>query len=273
MSKGTVLVTGANSGLGLATTMEAAKRGYRAVGSVRTEEKADLLYKAAAEAGLEVEHVLLDVTDAERCAEVVEQVGPLYGLVNNAGAGRMGAVEDVDDDEVRDTLEAMLVAPMRLARLALPGMRTLDRGRIVNISSIYGKASTPLTGWYQAAKQGLEGVSDALRMEVAREGIAVVLVEPGAFRTDIFTEARDAMTGRNESAYQSAHERLAQLMRLYEPFMGSPEQVAKTVGGALDARNPRDRYLVGLDAQLIDLANKVIPRPILDRVTRLVTSL
>jgi NAD(P)-dependent dehydrogenase (short-subunit alcohol dehydrogenase family) len=167
MGQGTVLVTGANSGLGLATTIEVARRGYQAVGSVRSEAKAEVLHAAAAEAGVEVDHVLLDVTDAARCEAVLKEVGPLYGLVNNAGGGGTGAVEDVDDDEVRTTLEAMLIAPIRLARLALPAMRMQGTGRIVNISSIFGRASTPLTGWYQAAKQGLEGVSDALRMEVA----------------------------------------------------------------------------------------------------------
>ncbi len=272
MSKGTVLVTGANSGIGLAATLEVARRGYTAVGSVRSEEKADVLRKAAAEAGVEVEHVLLDVTDAERCAKVIEDVGPLYGLVNNAGGGGMGAVEDVDDDEVRQVLETMVVAPMRLARLALPGMRTLDRGRIVNMSSIYGRVSTPLTGWYQAAKQGLEGVSDALRMEVARDKVAVVLIQPGAIGTDIFTDARSALTARDASGYQSSSERLAQIMRLAQPFMGHPQQVAKVVAGALEARNPRDRYLVGRDAQAWDLANR-LPRPVVDRMTRLLTGL
>lgn len=266
-------MTGANSGLGLATTLEVARRGYATVGSVRTEAKADVLHKAAAEAGVQVNHVLLDVTDADRCAEVVEEVGPLFGLVNNAGSGRMGAIEDVDDEEARDVLETMLIAPMRLARLALPGMRTQERGRIVNISSIYGRTSTPLTGWYQAAKQGLEGASDALRMELAREAIAVVLVEPGAFRTDIFDEATESMTGRQTSGYASSHERMAHLMKLYQPLMGSPDQVATTVAGALDARNPRDRYLVGLDARALELANRLLPRPILDRLSRLATNL
>lgn len=273
MERRRVLVTGANSGLGLAIAIEAARRGYLVVGSVRSEEKAKPLHDAATEAGVEVDHVLLDVTDPDRCAEVVEEVGPLYGLVNNAGGGGMGAVEDVDDDEARATLETMLVAPIRLARLAIPGMRRQGTGRIVNISSIYGKASTPLTGWYQAAKHGLEGVSDALRMELARDRIAVVLVEPGAFRTNIFNEAEANMESRSGSTYRSAYERSAQLMRLSEPFMGSPGQVAKVVGKALDARNPRDRYLVGLDAQAFDLAWRFTPRPILDRVTRLTAGL
>lgn len=273
MERGTVLVTGANSGLGLATTLELARRGYEAIGSVRSEAKAEVLHEEAADAGVKVAHVLLDVTDAARAAEVLEEVGPLYGLVNNAGGGGTGAVEDVDDDEARRTLETMLLAPVRLARLALPGMRRQGRGRIVNISSIYGKASTPLTGWYQAAKHGLEGVSDALRMEVARDGIAVVLVEPGAFRTAIFSDAEADMGAREGSDYRSAYARSAQLMRVAAPFMGNPSQVAKVVGRALDARNPRDRYLVGLDAQAFDLAWRFTPRPILDRLTRLTAGL
>jgi NAD(P)-dependent dehydrogenase (short-subunit alcohol dehydrogenase family) len=273
MARGTVLVTGANSGLGLAIAIEVAKRGYATIGSVRSEEKGEVLRAAAAEAGVKVDHVLLDVTDAARCAEVMKEVGPLYGLVNNAGGGGTGAVEDVEDDEVRATLEAMLVAPIRLARLAIPRMRLQGRGRIINISSIYGKASTPLTGWYQAAKHGLEGVSDALRMEVARDKIAVVLVEPGAFRTNIFNGAEAEMGSRQDSAYQESYARGASLMRLAEPFMGNPTQVAKVVGRALDARNPRDRYLVGIDAQAFDLAWRFTPRPILDRVTRMTTGL
>ena len=266
-------MTGANSGLGLAITVEAARRGYTAIGSVRSDEKAEALHAAAEEAGVEVDHVLLDVTDAARCEAVIKEVSPLYGLVNNAGGGGTGAVEDVEDDEVRETLEAMLVAPIRLARLAIPRMRLQGRGRIINISSIYGRTSTPLTGWYQAAKHGLEGVSDALRMEIARDKIAVVLVEPGAFRTNIFSEAEANMESREDSAYQESYARSAALMRLAEPFMGHPKQVAKVVGRALDARNPRDRYLVGIDAQAFDLAWRFTPRPIMDRVTRLTTGL
>ena len=268
-TKGTVLTTGANSGLGLAIAVEAARRGYDSVGSVRTEAKAEALHRAAEEAGVAVRHVVLQVTDDASCREVMGQLGPLHGLVNNAGGGGTGAIEDVEDDDVRDTLELMLVAPMRLARLALPGMRERGKGRIINISSIYGKTSTPLTGWYQAAKHGLEGASDALRVEVARDGIAVVLVEPGGFKTNIFNEASDQLQQRQGSPYAGAYQRSALLMRLAEPFMGNPGTVAKVVGGALDARAPRDRYLVGLDAQAIDLTQRLTPRSVVDRVTRL----
>ena len=162
MTDRAVLTTGANSGIGLETVIEVARRGFRSIGSVRSDAKADDVHAAAKEAGVEVETVLLDVTDAEACAAVLAPL-ELYGLVNNAGYTGTGAIEDVDDDEVRRQLETMLVAPMRLARLALPTMRAARTGRIVNVSSIYGRTTTPLTGWYQAAKHGLEAASDALQ--------------------------------------------------------------------------------------------------------------
>src|SRR4051794_12776557 len=154
MAQRTVLTTGANSGIGLATVIELARRGFRSVGSVRSDAKAEAVHKAAADAGVQVDTVLLDVTDADRCEEVMADLR-LYGLVNNAGYSGFGAVEDVTDEEVRDQLEAMVVAPMRLARLALPYMRQQKQGRIVNISSIAGRATAPFGGWYTATKHAL----------------------------------------------------------------------------------------------------------------------
>ena len=171
----TVLITGANSGIGLATAIELGRRGFRSVGSVRSAAKAKVVAATAAQAGVEVETVLLDVTDAAGSARVIDGLRP-WGLVNNAGYSATGAIEDVSDDEARLLLETMVVAPMRLARLALPHMRAAGGGRIVNVSSIYGRTTTPLTGWYQGAKHALEGLSDALRIEVASAGVAVVLV-------------------------------------------------------------------------------------------------
>ena len=162
-----VLTTGANSGIGLATAVTLATLGFRSIGTVRSEAKADAVIAAAKEAGVRVETVLLDVTDAMRCAEVVNRVRP-WAIVNNAGYSGVGAIEDVSDDEARHQLETMVVAPMRLARLALPHMRAAGDGRIVNVSSIYGLTTTPFSGWYQASKHALEAASDALRLEVAR---------------------------------------------------------------------------------------------------------
>jgi short-subunit dehydrogenase len=269
-----VLTTGANSGIGLATVIEVAKRGYRSIGSVRSDAKADVVHKTAAEAGVEVETVILDVTDADVCAAVIDDLDvDLYGLVNNAGYGMTGAIEDVTDEEAHHLFETMVFAPMRLARLVLPGMRHAERGRIVNVSSIYGRTTTPLTGWYQGAKHALEGASDALRLEVAGAGIQVVLVEPGGFKTGIWEDLERDIEKRGDSRYGNAYRRTQQAMMLSSPIMGEPKQCAKVIANALSSRHPRARYLVGIDAMALATVERFTPTALKDRVVRLTLGL
>ena len=273
-SNSAVLTTGANSGIGLATVIELAKRGYRSIGSVRSEAKADVVHKAAAEAGVTVETVLLDVTDAEACAAVIDDLDvDLYALVNNAGYGMTGAIEDVTDDDAHHLFETMVFAPMRLARLVLPGMRTAKRGRIVNVSSIMGRTTTPLTGWYQGAKHALEGTSDALRLEVAGDGVFVVLVEPGGFKTNIWEDLERDIDKRGDSRFGSAYRRTQQAMMLSSPIMGEPSQCAKVIANAVSSRRPRARYLVGIDAMALATVDRFTPTMLKDRVVRLTLGL
>ncbi len=262
-----VLTTGANSGIGLATTLEVARLGFRSVGSVRSEAKGRLVRRAAARAGVEVETVLLDVTDTDRCGDAIDELRP-WGLINNAGYGGMGAVEDVGDDEARMLMETMVMAPMRLSRLAIPHMRASGGGRVVNMSSIFGRTTAPLAGWYSGAKHALEALSDALRMEVASAGIKVVLVEPGGFRTGIWGEVAETAAVRAGSGYERAYRRSSTGLRLTEPLMGDPTRVAGVVGRALTCRFPAERYLVGLDALALNLAQRYTPTGLRDRVTR-----
>jgi NAD(P)-dependent dehydrogenase (short-subunit alcohol dehydrogenase family) len=213
------------------------------------------------------------VTDAVACERVVSQVGPLYGLVNNAGYGGAGAIEDVSDEEARQMLETMLIAPARLARLALPGMRERGEGRIVNLSSIYGLTTTPLSGWYQACKHALEGISDALRMEVAADGIRVVLIEPGGVRTGIWEQVERSTEEYVDSRYAGAYRRSATTTRLSQPLMGSPASVARVIARAHESRSPRARYLVGPDAQALALVERLAPTALKDRISRLMLGL
>ena len=267
----TVVTTGANSGIGLATVIEVARRGYRILGTVRSREKADVVMAAAQEADVDVETAILDVTDAGAAEEIVDRYRP-YAIVNNAGYSITGAIEDVTDDEARAALETMVVAPMRLARMAIPHMRERHAGRVVNVSSIYGRISTPLTGWYQGAKHALEALTDALRVEVAGAGIRVVLVEPGGFRTGIWEETEREVHKRAGSRYDTAYHRTLQGTRLAQPIMGAPGQVAKVIAGALSGFT-RPRYLVGYDAAAISLWSRLTPTEIKDRLSRLVLGL
>lgn len=269
-SEQTVLTTGANSGIGLATTLTLAQRGFRSVGSVRSDAKAEIVHAAATDAGVDVETVLLDVTDAEACERAVQGLPPLFGLVNNAGYALTGAIEDVDDAEADRLFETMVHAPMRLARLSLPGLRS-QGGRIVNISSIAGRTTAPFAGHYTGAKHALEALSDALRMEVAGDGVKVVLVEPGGFKTGLWEEFERDINRREDTGtrHGAAYRRSLQAQRLMEPIMGSPDGCAKVIAGALTAAIPRNRYLVGLDAQALLMAQRLTPSFVRDRVVRL----
>ncbi len=270
MSERLVLTTGANSGIGLATVLELARRGFHSIGSVRWEEKADVVHRAAAEAGVQVRTVLMDVNDPEQCERALSGLR-LFGLVNNAGYAVTGAVEDVEDDEARALFETMVHAPMRLSRLALPAMRDAKEGRIVNVSSIAGRTSAPFAGHYTGAKHALEALSDALRMEVAGAGVKVVLVEPGGFKTGIWEEFERDIAKREAagSRYVEAYRRSLSGQRRMESIMGNPEACAKVIAGALTTRFPRSRYLVGLDAQAMSVFDQLTPTFVKDRFIRM----
>jgi NAD(P)-dependent dehydrogenase (short-subunit alcohol dehydrogenase family) len=260
-----VLTTGASSGLGLVTAIEIARHGFRSVGTARSEAKAAMVAEAAADAGVEVETVLLDVTDAERCREVIEELRP-WGLVNNAGILDLQAVEDVDDAAARHYLETLVVGPMRLARLAVPHMRERGEGRIVQVSSLAGRVTMPFLGWYQGAKRALEGVSDALRMEVASAGVAVVIVEPGQFKTAMLEEL--STPASLESTYAEGYRLAARRWREMSWLWGKPQEAASVIVHALTTRYPRARYQAGLDARVGSLTDQFVPTLLKDRLKR-----
>jgi NAD(P)-dependent dehydrogenase (short-subunit alcohol dehydrogenase family) len=269
-----VVVTGANRGIGLETALELAAAGYDVIGTARSSDRAQALLDAAGTRGLTLRAVLLDVADAASTergfAEIAELTGGgPWAVVNNAGFAQAGTVEDVDDAAARYQLEVNLVAPARIARLVLPAMRERGEGRIVNMSSIAGRLSLPLLGWYCASKHGLEALTDALRMEVARYGVTVVLVEPGSFGTGIWGGASypaHASTDDYEVAYRQAKAATARLLR----FMPPAWWVARTVHLALASPLPLARYLVGVDAVGGVVAQWLLPTAVSDLVKEVV---
>ncbi len=269
-----VVVTGANRGIGLETALVLASAGYDVIGTARSKDRAEALLDAAEARGLALRTVLLDVADAASTergfAEIAELTGGgPWAVVNNAGFAQAGAIEDVGDAAVRYQLEVNLVAPARISRLVLPAMRERGEGRIVNMSSIAGRMSLPLMGWYCAAKHGLEAMTDAMRMEEARYGVKVVLIEPGSFATGIWGGAHYpdlAATSEYSAAYEQARTGTARLT----PFMPGPSWVARTVWLALASPLPLARYLVGVDAVGGVVAELLVPTTISDVVKEVV---
>ncbi|MBV9293745.1 MAG: SDR family oxidoreductase [Frankiales bacterium] len=269
----TVVVTGANSGIGLVTAVELAAAGYDVVGTARSEDKAQVLSDAAAERGVSVRTAIADVADAEATAKAfaeIEADSDIWAVVNNAGFAQAGAVEDVDDDAVRYQLEVNLVAPARIARLVLPGMRQRGDGRIVNISSVAGRISLPLMGWYCASKHGVEAMTDALRMEVAPYGVKVSLVEPGSFGTGIWEGASYPEQAATED-YATAYARARRTTTAGARILPDPIWVARTVRLALSSPVPLARYLIGADAVGGVVAERLVPTAVTDVVKGLVT--
>ena len=263
-----VLVTGANSGIGLETAVHLAGLGFDVVGTVRSREKGEPLAKAASDAGVEVEVAVLDVTDAAACERLVARLEP-WGLVNNAGYMNVGRVVDVAPEDALHQLHAMVVGPMRLATLAVPSMRDRGEGRIVNVSSVTAHVTGAMTGWYQACKHGLSAVTDALRQEVAADGIDVVLMEPGALRTGIWDKTRDDLVDRRQGSDDPrAYDRSLTVLRILRHLLGDPRAAAEVIGKALTARRPRSHYRVGADARLVETLDLLVPTRLKDRVAR-----
>ncbi|MDP9021909.1 MAG: SDR family NAD(P)-dependent oxidoreductase [Actinomycetota bacterium] len=268
-----VLVTGATSGIGLATALHLAELGFQVLGSARTEHTAARLVQAAEQAGVEVEPVVFDLTDADACERALAD-RTLYGLVNNAGYYNVGTVVDVPPGDALRQLETMVVAPMRLARLALPTMRERFEGRIVNVSSSLVHLTGPLTGWYQASNTALSAVSDALRIEVASFGVDVVVIEPGGIETDIWRKAEnDLLRHRAGSDYVTAYDRALRILNALMGRMHPPEAVAEVVGTALTAGRPRAHYRVGADAVALRWGGPLVPTGLRDRLARAVLGL
>lgn len=272
----TVVVTGANSGIGLSTALELAGAGYDVVGTARSEAKAALITGAAEERGVSVRTVQMDVADAASTvagfAEIDALTGGPWAVVNNAGIAQPGAITDVSDEAIRAQLEVNVVAPMRIARIVLPGMQERGGGRIVNISSVAGRVSTPMLGWYSASKFALEAASDALRAEVAQLGIKVMLVEPGTFGTNIWAESDNALPEDTNPAYDAAYAR-ARLVTRNAGRYPDPVWVARTIRLALANPLPQSRYLIGADAVGSFVGERLAPTVVTDYVKQVVTGL
>ena len=246
----TALVTGASSGIGEATATLLAAKGFTVYAAARRIDRMRHLEQSG------VIPISLDVTDDESTQRAVETIidakGSIDVLVNNAGYGSYGAIEDVSMDEARRQFDVNMFGLARITQLVLPVMRARGTGRIINISSMGGKVYTPFGGWYHATKHALEGWSDCLRLEVEPLGIAVSIVEPGGIKTEWGSIAADnlELTSATGSYANAALETAESMRNLYRgKRLSSPDVVAKAVLAAATAKRPRTRYAIGYMAK------------------------
>ena len=269
MTSRTALVTGASSGIGEATARKLKDLGFTVYGAAR---RTDRLQKLAQDG---IHTVSMDVTDDSSMRSGIEQIvaatGRIDVLVNNAGYGSYGALEEVDIDEGRRQFEVNVFGAIRLAQLALPHMRAQGSGTIVNITSMGGKIYTPLGGWYHGTKFALEALSDCLRLEVKPFGIDVVVIEPGGIATEwggIAAELVQETSGKGPYAPQAAA--VAKTLRPgASPNRNSPPSViAEAVGKAVTAKRPKTRYAVGFGARPLIAARRLLPDRMFDTLIR-----
>ncbi|MFE3202381.1 oxidoreductase [Embleya sp. NPDC059237] len=271
MTKKVALVTGASSGIGEAAARQLQQAGFTVYGAARrTERMAGLAQSGVRTLALDV----ADETSArDAVAEVVAAEGRIDVLVNSAGYGSYGALEDVSLQEARAQIEVNVFGLARLTQLVLPHMRAQRGGTIVNISSMGGRFATPMGAWYHASKYAVEGLSDALRLEVARFGIDVVLVEPGSIQTAWGAIAAGKLRATSSLGpyAEQADAMAASLERSSRPGtrMASPAAVVgRTVARAATARRPRTRYRVGFGARPLVCLNTLLPDRAFDALVK-----
>ncbi|MEE8105055.1 MAG: SDR family NAD(P)-dependent oxidoreductase [Planctomycetota bacterium] len=260
----TAIVTGASAGIGAATALALHAAGARLVITARRRDRLDAI---ASKTGAVV--VDGDITDEAVRDRVVDAAGEAPAvLVNNAGYAEPGPVERVSLDDARHQFEVNVFAAADLATKVMPAMRRARSGRIINVSSVAGRVGYPLFGWYCASKHALEGLSDAMRMELAPFGVKVVLIEPGPVRTEFFdVSMRHAAPHKDdaESPYGELFENQDEIEAEFLQHAAAPEEVAEVIVKAATAARPKSRYAVTKIAKLTMLSLRLLPRSALDK--------
>lgn len=270
-----ILITGASTGIGagIATVLASRFPGIRLVLAARSVDKLEAIATTCQKAGAEVCVIPTDMAQTDQVTALAERTLQTFGridvLINNAGYGQMGPVELIPIEAVRQQFEVNVIGATRLIQAVIPTMRQQGGGRIINISSLGGQVAFPLGGIYSASKFALEGLSDALRMELDPFNIKVSVVEPGPVETDFFEVANRQLhqttTPLAESPYRAAVQNLEQLNQRLNRQAWSCEQVANVVIQALRDPNPKPRYVAATGGEImLWLMKKVLPTSAVD---------
>jgi NAD(P)-dependent dehydrogenase (short-subunit alcohol dehydrogenase family) len=270
----TALVTGASSGIGEATAVKLHDLGFTVYGAAR---RADRLQQLASRG---VTPLAMDVTDEQSVRSGVERIiaetARVDVLVNNAGYGSYGAIEEVPMDEARRQFDVNVFGAARLIQLVLRHMRAQRSGTIVNISSMGGKIYTPFGGWYHATKHAIEALSDCLRLETRPFGINVVLIEPGGIKTEWGDIAAKHLRETSANgAYANQANAMAKMLgsNTGSDRGSSPEVVANAIAQAVTAEKPKTRYAVGYGAKPLITMRRILPDRGFDKLITRATGL
>lgn len=263
-TKPVVLITGASSGMGKDFALQLLLQGYTVYGAAR---RIDRMQDIEAAGGIAL---AMDVTDdatmVAGVSRIINEQGRIDVLINSAGYGQMGALEDVPVEAARRQMEVNLIGVARLVQLCLPHMRARKFGKIVNISSIGGKCAFPLAGWYHASKFALEGYSDSLRMEVRPFGIDVIVIEPGGTDSEWFPVA---IAELERFSINSAYVKLVKAMQTspsWKRKMPPARVITDLIVKALKAKTPRTRYHGASGSGLILFMRHILSDRMYDRL-------
>lgn len=270
MEKKVILLTGASSGIGFDTAVALAQQGHKVYAAARRVEMIEPLRP------LGVVPLKMDVTDEASMQSAVQTLldaeGHIDVLINNAGYGYFGAVENVSMEDAKRQLEVNVFGLARLCQLVLPTMRQQGKGRIINTSSVAGKSVLYYGGWYHVSKYSVEALSDAMRMELKPFGIDVVMIEPGAIQTAWGTIAADHLAESSRgTVYEKTAQRMADNMRkIYtEGHISHPSVVRRAIVRAVNSRCPRARYRIGKWSGAIVFFHWLLPAKWWDAMMRM----
>ena len=272
----TVLITGASSGIGEVTAIYLAEKGYKVIGTSRAEERLGGLRAAMSNGNLPITPLELDINSDEDVdsvlTQLLEEIGTVDVLVNNAGYGLWGPVELLSMEELRAQFETNFFAAVRLIKAVLPGMESQRSGTIINVGSVAGRLATPFNGAYSASKFALEGLSESLSHELRPMGISVAIVEPGLYSTNFQKNRVVAKGTRNSGSPYGPHiDRYNRAHRRFDRLSSDPKEIAKVIHSIIRRRHPTLRHPVGFEARMGMMGARFIPERLFQKMVRKAT--
>ena len=254
------IVTGSSSGIGFETSLALAREGYFTYATMRDATKSDKIKEIAKKENLKISILELDVDDENSAktaiAQILDQKQRIDVLVNNAGWGLWGCVEDVSVDEFKEQFETNFFSIIRLIQEVAPTMRKQGSGTIVNVSSVVGRIGFPASPAYISSKFALEGLSESLRFEFAPFGIDVIIIEPGVIKTDFMKNMKMAKKSELDTVYKDITTKVVSGVKMMAEMGTPPKEVANTIVKAIKDKKPLPRYIVGNDASMFLEAKK-----------------